>query len=86
MKKTIDPKPIIKELAGRCLKAKGLECSLLGEVIDMLKAAPAARHGICQNCDFCNFNSSNGTYKCRSMKGLYRTVEPDEYCSYFERS
>jgi hypothetical protein len=40
-KKVIDPQPIINELAQRCLKAKGLECSLLGEVIDMLKAAPA---------------------------------------------
>lgn len=40
MKKTIDPVPIIEKLAGRCLIAKGLECSLLGEVIDMLRAAP----------------------------------------------
>ena len=56
MKKTIDPQPVIKELADRCLKAKGLECSLLGEVIDMLKAAPSMRHGICMNCGFCSFN------------------------------
>ena len=39
--KVIDPAPIIKELADRCLKAKGLECSVLGSVIDLLKAAPA---------------------------------------------
>ena len=41
-KKVIDPAPIIKELADWCLKTKGLECSVLGKVIDMLKAAPAA--------------------------------------------
>lgn len=39
-KKTIDPAPIIKKLADRCLTAKGIECSILGETIDMLKAAP----------------------------------------------
>ena len=39
--KVIDPAPIIKQLADRCLKAKGLECSVLGRVIDLLKAAPA---------------------------------------------
>ena len=39
--KVIDPEPIIKELADRCLVTKGLECSVLGSVIDMLKAAPA---------------------------------------------
>lgn len=40
MKKLIDPDPIIRKLADRCLKARGLECSILGSVIDMLKAAP----------------------------------------------
>ena len=39
-KKVIDPSPIIKTLADRCLDAKGIECSILGEVIDLLKAAP----------------------------------------------
>ena len=39
-KKVIDPAPIIKELADRCLEAKGLECSILGNVIDRLRAAP----------------------------------------------
>lgn len=41
-KRLIDPAPIISKLADRCLRARGLECSLLGEVIDMLHAAPAA--------------------------------------------
>ena len=39
-KKVIDPEPIIKYLADRCLMAKGLECSILGSVIDLLRAAP----------------------------------------------
>lgn len=40
MKKIIDPEPIIKKLAERCLKAKGIECTVLGEVIDLLRSAP----------------------------------------------
>ena len=39
--KVIDPAPIIKKLADRCLVAKGIECSILGELIDALRAAPA---------------------------------------------
>lgn len=42
--KVIDPDPIIKKLAARCLKAKGIECSILGDVIDMLRSAPAAHN------------------------------------------
>jgi hypothetical protein len=42
--KVIDPAPIIKALAERCLEAKGLECSILGNVIDMLRAAPAVHN------------------------------------------
>ena len=39
-KKIIDPQPIIDKLAARCLTAKGVECSILGEVIDVLRVAP----------------------------------------------
>lgn len=39
-KKIIDAAPVISKLAERALQAKGLECSLLGCVIDMLRAAP----------------------------------------------
>ena len=42
--KVINPEPIVKQLADRCMKAKGLECSVLGSVIDMLKAAPAVHN------------------------------------------
>ena len=40
-KKVIDPAPIIEKLAARCLETKRLECSVLGNVIDMLRAAPS---------------------------------------------
>lgn len=40
-KQVIDPAPLIEKLAARCLETKGLECSVLGNVIDMLRAAPA---------------------------------------------
>lgn len=39
-KQVIDPAPLIEKLAARCLETKGLECSVLGNVIDMLRAAP----------------------------------------------
>ena len=39
----------------------------------------------CKDCGFAVYNSSNDTYKCRSMNGMYRTVEQDDFCSYGER-
>ena len=39
----------------------------------------------CKECVFCIFNSSNETFKCKSMNGMYRTVSPDDFCSYGER-
>ena len=43
-KRLIDPAPIISKLADRALHAKGKECSVLGEVIDVLMAAPLILH------------------------------------------
>lgn len=54
-------------------------------VIANATAVDAAEVVRCRDCDFCNYNSSNNTYKCRSMNGMYRTVGPDEFCSYGER-
>lgn len=45
MKKIINPQPIIDVLARRCLTAKCVECSILGEVIDMLRSAPDLGEG-----------------------------------------
>ena len=39
----------------------------------------------CKDCEFCVYNFCNDTYKCRSMSGMFRRVEPDEFCSYGER-
>ena len=39
----------------------------------------------CKDCIFCHYNSSNETYKCSTMNGMYRTVQPNEFCSYGER-
>ena len=38
--KAIDPYPIIEKLLDRRLTAKGIERSILGEAIDILRAAP----------------------------------------------
>ena len=53
MKKLIDPVHIIEKLAQRCLAAKGLECCVLGEVIDMVKAAPAVEAVKVVHCREC---------------------------------
>lgn len=42
-KKIIDAAPVITKLAERALQAKGRECSLLGEVIDMLRSEPEVK-------------------------------------------
>jgi hypothetical protein len=39
----------------------------------------------CKDCAFSCYNSSNETYKCRAVNGMYRRVEPNEFCSYGER-
>ena len=39
----------------------------------------------CKDCEFCYYNSSNDTFKCKSMRGMYRTVMPVEFCSWGER-
>lgn len=39
-KKIIDAAPVISKLAEWALRAKGIECSIVGEVIDVLIAAP----------------------------------------------
>ena len=88
VKRIVDLNPIIKELADWCLVTKGLECSILGTVIDKLrsvKSVDAVEVIRCKECQFCSYNSSNDTYKCRSMRGMYRMVAPEEFCSWGER-
>lgn len=93
-KKVIDPAPIIKDLADRCLKAKGLECSVLGSVIDMLKAAPAmdakevVRCGACK--DWLEIEETGGAGYCHHPCWMIAGVEPPivqfaDFCSYGER-
>ena len=39
----------------------------------------------CKNCLFSRYFEESGTRKCRTMQGLYRTVEDGDFCSYGER-
>ena len=39
----------------------------------------------CKDCVFSKYFEESGTRKCRTQKGLYRTVTDDEHCSYGER-
>ena len=84
--KIIDPAPVIKRLANRCLAVKGMECTILGELIDMLHAAPgidAVEVVPCQNC------TNHTEVACPEnkvwCKKLRRYMNTDAYCSYGER-
>lgn len=84
--KVIDPAPIIKELADRCLVAKGVECSTLGKVIDMIHTA-VAKDGVdivpCKCCEHSSHvDSPEGRVWCTRM---CRYMLLDGYCSYGER-
>lgn len=46
VKRVVDINPIIKELAEQCLTTKGLECIVLGKVIDRLRAAPVLKERV----------------------------------------
>ena len=71
--------------------AKEFANTLLGdpilkmEVNAVLDNAPGFDLVRCKECVFCIFNSSNETFKCKSMSGMHRTVTPDDFCSYGER-
>ena len=80
--KVIDPAPIIKHLAARCLESKGLECSVLGSVIDMLKAAPAVDavevvHGRWE-FEKNPYMRDAWTYRCTACDGRYS--DNPRYC------
>lgn len=55
------------------------------DIVNEIPTVDAVEAVRCKDCRFCLFNECNETFKCRTMKGLYRTVEPDEHCSYGER-
>lgn len=57
----------------------------LKKMINELPSVEAVEVVRCKDCVFCHYNSSNETYKCSTMNGMYRTVEPNEFCSYGER-
>ena len=86
--KVIDPAPIIKDLADWCLKAKGLECSVLGSVIDMLKAAPRVDTVKVVRCKDCRLWIRNGGFTngptghcfCHDI-----VTTAHDFCSYGER-
>lgn len=61
-----------------------MEPGLIAE-IEHCPTADAVEVARCRDCYFCHYNSSNDTYKCSSMNGMYRRVQPDDFCSYGER-
>ena len=85
-KKAIDPAPIIEKLAARCLETKGLECSVLGNVIDMLRSAPPANAVEVVRCKDCKHVEVFDTLLyCDHTRGLAGSVLPDGFCYLGER-
>ena len=83
--KVIDPAPIIKKLADRCLVAKGLECSILGELIDALRAAPAVDAVEVVRCKDCRYlYDEPDAYCCANHKGMVK-ITADSFCCHGER-
>ena len=73
--KIIDPAPVIKRLANRCLAVKGMECTILGEVIDMLRAEPTVDavevvHGRWESTRFGDIRIATCS-ACGAKQGLY---------------
>lgn len=71
-----------------CDRESGVPLALAEWLANVVRNAPtvdAVEVVRCKDCTFCVFNSSNETFKCRSMNGMYRTVGPDNFCSYGER-
>lgn len=82
-KQVIDPAPLIEKLAARCLEAKGLECSVLGNVIDMLRAAPSVDAVEVVRCKKCRFYGRNVASDFCEWNEI--GMKPDDFCSYGER-
>ena len=55
------------------------------EIVDKMPTVDAVEVVLCKNCLFSRYFEESGTRKCRTMQGLYRTVEDDDFCSYGER-
>ena len=87
-KKVIDPAPIIEKLAVRCLETKGLECSVLGNVIDMLRSAPPANAVEVVRCKDCKHYMEHPATKrmcCYVHLLTPHHTQPEHFCSYGER-
>ena len=59
-------------------------CDEVAEVRKFIENAEE-KGSYCVECEFCHYNSSNGTFKCTCINGMNRRVEPYDFCSYGER-
>ena len=66
------------------LTQKTFVCDEVAEVRKFIENAEA-KGSYCVECEFRNYNSSNGTFKCTCINGMNRTVQPYDFCSYGER-
>ena len=88
MARLIDAENVEYAFLAICDRESGVPLALAEWLANVVRNAPtvdAVEVVRCKDCTFCVFNSSNETFKCRSMNGMYRTVGPDDFCSYGER-
>ena len=88
MARLIDAENVEYAFLAICDRESGVPLALAEWLANVVRNAPtvdAVEVVRCKDCTFCVFNSSNETFKCRSMNGMYRTVGPDNFCSYGER-
>ena len=85
-KRLIDSDRLIRSL--KAMTSEYDAVSLHG-IINSLKEWPtldAVEVVRCKDCVFCKLYSESGEYHCRTMKGMYRAVKPNDFCSYGERN
>ena len=62
------------------LWAEGIEFAI--DTVKQMKKVDAVEVVRCKDCTMCHYEPSNDSYRCSSFNGMYRIVEPGEYCSY----
>lgn len=68
-----------------CRPGKGYDKRCYECVADHIVANGGIIPVLCKDCTFSKYFEESGTRKCRAQKGLCRTVEDDDFCSYGER-
>lgn len=86
----IDAIDLVIKIGGRLEPLVRRQCSprtIYAAVMKCVAAAPTLDidQVPCEQCKFVKHIEGSNTWKCRNRKGLFREVQPEEYCSRGER-